>query len=257
MNQQKVLFTQDQNEFSANCIKSMSACGFDVIGIPKDGSQVLKFVEAREPDIVLIDAFMLHLDAIAVMKRIKSMKLTKEPIVCILSGVDNPDFEEQLLSAGANYYFLKPVSPELVAERISQIAQWITKGDSKKSMNVYSKNNDIELTVSEIMHQIGVPAHIKGYHYLRDAIILSINDTAMLESVTKLLYPTVAKNFNTTASRVERAIRHAIEVAWDRGDVDILSSYFGYTIQNTRGKPTNSEFIAMISDKLRLKMKAS
>ncbi|MBQ8209644.1 MAG: sporulation transcription factor Spo0A [Clostridia bacterium] len=257
MNQLKVLFTQDQNEFSSHCVRAMTSFGFDVTGVPKDGAQVLKFIETRSPDVVLMDAFMLHLDAIAVMKRIKSMKLAKEPLVCILSGVDNPDFEQQLLTSGASYYFLKPVEPNLIAERISQMIQWHSKGDNEKSVKSYSKNDDLELTVSEIMHQIGVPAHIKGYHYLREAIILSINDTAMLESVTKLLYPTVAKHFNTTASRVERAIRHAIEVAWDRGDVDVLSSYFGYTIQNTRGKPTNSEFIAMISDKLRLKMKAS
>ena len=254
MNQLKVLFTQDQNEFSSHCIKAMTSCGIDVTGVQKDGSQVIKFVETRCPDVVVMDAFMLHLDAIAVMKRIKSMKLAKEPIICILSGVDNADFEQQLLSSGASYYFLKPVDPNLVAERISQLGQWISKDRNSKSSKSILKNDDLELTVSEIMHQIGVPAHIKGYHYLREAIILSINDTAMLESVTKLLYPTVAKHFDTTASRVERAIRHAIEVAWDRGDVDVLSSYFGYTILNSRGKPTNSEFIAMISDKLRLKM---
>lgn len=122
---------------------------------------------------------------------------------------------------------------------------------------VRMSSSDLEVLVSDIMHQIGVPAHIKGYQYLREAIILSINDTEMMNSVTKVLYPTVAKRFATTSSRVERAIRHAIEVAWDRGDVDVLSSYFGYTIQNTRGKPTNSEFIAMISDKLRLQLKIS
>lgn len=257
MNQLKVLFTQDQNEFSAHCIKAMTGYGFDVTGILKDGAQVIKHLETRCPDVVIMDAFMLHLDAIAVMKHIKSMKLIKEPIVCILSGVDNADFEQQLLSSGASYYFLKPADPNLVAERIYQLCQWNEKDSVLTSSKNLHKNDDLELTVSEIMHQIGVPAHIKGYHYLREAIILSINDSSMLESVTKLLYPTVAKNFDTTASRVERAIRHAIEVAWDRGDVDVLSSYFGYTIQNTRGKPTNSEFIAMISDKLRLKMKAS
>ena len=257
MKQLKVLFTQDQNEFSSQCIRAMTGYGFDVTGIPKDGMNVLRFVETRTPDIVLMDAFMLHLDAIAVMKRIKAMKLKSEPIVCVLSGVDNSDFEQQLLDSGICYYFLKPVEPDLIAERIHQLAQWKVKGENGSVARSSHRSEDIELTVSEIMHQIGVPAHIKGYHYLREAIILSVNDTSMLESVTKLLYPTVAKNFDTTASRVERAIRHAIEVAWDRGDVDVLSSYFGYTIQNTRGKPTNSEFIAMISDKLRLKMKAS
>lgn len=138
-----------------------------------------------------------------------------------------------------------------MAERIAQIAGW---GES--SIKMQSRvESDLEIIISDIMRQIGVPAHIKGYHYLRESIILSINDPELMHSVTKVLYPTVAKNNKTTASRVERAIRHAIEVAWDRGDVDVLSSYFGYTIQNSRGKPTNSEFIAMISDKLRLKLK--
>ena len=197
------------------------------------------------------------------MKKISAMISVKKPIICIISGVDNPHFEQQVLSAGADYYFLKPVDADIIAERISQLASWKGKSSDKypPAENIITAigkdNDDLELIVSEIMHQIGVPAHIKGYQYLREAIILSINNTEMMNSVTKLLYPTVAKTFSTTASRVERAIRHAIEVAWDRGDVDVLSSYFGYTIQNTRGKPTNSEFIAMISDKLRLKMKIS
>ena len=145
---------------------------------------------------------------------------------------------------------------QIFAERIKQMTGAGHAGqDNILKMN--GADNSLEVTVSEIMHQIGVPAHIKGYQYLREAIILAVNDDEIMNSVTKLLYPTVAKTYKTTASRVERAIRHAIEVAWDRGDVDVLSSYFGYTIQNSRGKPTNSEFIAMISDKLRLKMKIS
>ena len=155
------------------------------------------------------------------------------------------------MSAGADYYFLKPVDVDVLAQRISQLSGWKARGYNQRP------SNDIEVIVSEIMHQIGVPAHIKGYMYLREAIILSVNNSEMMGSVTKLLYPTVAKTYKTTSSRVERAIRHAIEVAWDRGDVDVLSSYFGYTIQSSRGKPTNSEFIAMIADKLRLQMKAS
>ena len=142
----------------------------------------------------------------------------------------------------------------MLAQRINQLTGWSkSQGDVSK----LQETTDLQMTVSEIMHQIGVPAHIKGYQYLREAIVLSINDREMMSSVTKVLYPTVAKMYSTTSSRVERAIRHAIEVAWDRGDVDVLSSYFGYTIQNTRGKPTNSEFIAMISDKLRLRLKIS
>ena len=163
-------------------------------------------------------------------------------------------FEQEILSAGADYYFLKPFDINMMAQRITQLTGWSKdKGDITKLHDT----NDLQVTVSEIMHQIGVPAHIKGYQYLREAIVLSVNDKEMMNSVTKVLYPTVAKMYSTTASRVERAIRHAIEVAWDRGDIDVLSSYFGYTIQNTRGKPTNSEFIAMISDKLRLRMKIS
>ena len=144
-----------------------------------------------------------------------------------------------------------------MAERIIQLSGW----KSQKTPIVVKDNvvtdSQLELMITDIIHQIGVPAHIKGYHYLREAIILSVKNSDIINSVTKLLYPTVAKNHSTTASRVERAIRHAIEVAWDRGDIDVLNSYFGYTIQNERGKPTNSEFIAMISDKLRLKLKIS
>ena len=161
------------------------------------------------------------------------------------------------MAAGADYSFLKPFDLDILAERISQLTGWNTAGQENIRKVSSDVQGNLEVVVSEIMHQIGVPAHIKGYQYLREAIILSINDSEMMNSVTKLLYPTVAKTFKTTPSRVERAIRHAIEVAWDRGDVDVLSSYFGYTIQNTRGKPTNSEFIAMISDKLRLRMKVS
>ncbi len=174
----------------------------------------------------------------------------------VMSSVDNQRFEQELLSAGADYYFLKPFDMNMMAERITQLTGWRDNSKFGK-LHPADSSADLEVVVSDIMHQIGVPAHIKGYQYLREAIILSINDSEMMNSVTKVLYPTVAKTFSTTSSRVERAIRHAIEVAWDRGDVDVLSSYFGYTIQNSRGKPTNSEFIAMISDKLRLSMKIS
>ena len=142
-----------------------------------------------------------------------------------------------------------------MAERLIQLSSWRNKNERLVIKNILPSDPELEAMITEILHQIGVPAHIKGYHYLREAIILSIKNSDIVNSVTKLLYPTVAKTYHTTASRVERAIRHAIEVAWDRGDLDVLNSYFGYTIQNDRGKPTNSEFIAMISDKLRLKLK--
>ncbi len=259
-NQLRVLLSQDKGEFSAKCVKLLETSGFSVTSVEKNGNQILSTIEKRMPDIIIMEAFMPGLDAIGVINRINSMRTVRKPLVCVISSVVNSEFEHRLLSCGADYYFIRPVEPSAVAERINFLVSVRELNSSviqSGGLNCSVSNTDLEVTVSEIMHQIGVPAHIKGYHYLREAIILSINDTEMINSVTKLLYPTIAKTFNTTSSRVERAIRHAIEVAWDRGDVDVLSAYFGYTIQNTRGKPTNSEFIAMISDKLRLKMKIS
>lgn len=250
-NNLKILVAEN-NEFGQSCMRLLNSYGFETVLCDKDGSQVLTRLRFEKPDIVVMDAFMLHVDALGVMKQMKEISDIKTPLTIVLSSVDNPHFENEILTSGADYYFLKPVDVDVLAQRISQMTGWKGSGYQYKA-----PSTDIEVVVSEIMHQIGVPAHIKGYTYLREAIILSVNNTDMMGSVTKILYPTVAKTFKTTSSRVERAIRHAIEVAWDRGDVDVLSSYFGYTIQSSRGKPTNSEFIAMIADKLRLKMKAS
>lgn len=245
------IMVAENNEFGQDCVRVFTSYGYNSVLTDKDGSQVLTKLKFEKPDVVIMDAFMLHVDAIGVIKQMKMMKDIKKPMIIVLSSVDNMRFESEILNSGADYYFLKPVDAEIIAQRISQLSGW-TNGERHER-----GGNDLEVTVSEIMHRIGVPAHIKGYQYLREAIILSVNNTEMMGSVTKLLYPTVAKTFKTTSSRVERAIRHAIEVAWDRGDVDVLSSYFGYTIQSSRGKPTNSEFIAMIADKLRLQLKAS
>ncbi|CDA89020.1 sporulation transcriptional activator Spo0A [Ruminococcus sp. CAG:563] len=249
-NKVKILIAEN-NEFGQNCVREFSSYGYNTVLADKDGTQVLTKMKFEKPDVVIMDAFMLHIDAIGVIKQIRESKDGRKPIIIVLSSVDNMRFESEILNNGADYYFLKPVEANIIAQRITQLAGWKNTGSHERN------ENDLEVVVSEIMHQIGVPAHIKGYQYLREAIILSINNTEMMGSVTKLLYPTVAKTFKTTSSRVERAIRHAIEVAWDRGDVDVLSSYFGYTIQSSRGKPTNSEFIAMIADKLRLRLKAS
>ena len=251
-NNLKVLLTGEGSEFGKNCTNVLRSYGCDVILVPKDGKAVLSRAESANVDVVVMDAFMSNLDALGVINQLNE-KETK-PLMMVMSSADNPRFEQELLSAGADYYFLKPFDVQMLAQRINQLTGWSkSQGDVSK----LQETTDLQMTVSEIMHQIGVPAHIKGYQYLREAIVLSINDREMMSSVTKVLYPTVAKMYSTTSSRVERAIRHAIEVAWDRGDVDVLSSYFGYTIQNTRGKPTNSEFIAMISDKLRLRLKIS
>ncbi|MCL2107546.1 MAG: sporulation transcription factor Spo0A [Oscillospiraceae bacterium] len=254
----KVLLTDEGSELSQNCSQTLGSKGFEVQIVPKDGLEVLGALESRQPpDILIMDTFLTHMDALGVMKEIKARALPQKPLIILLSSVDNARFEQEALSGGADYYFLKPFDVRMLAERVAQLSNWRSMGlHSGVEFPSLRGKSDLEVMVSEIMHQVGVPAHIKGYQYLREAIILSIENTEMISSVTKVLYPTVAKTFKTTSSRVERAIRHAIEVAWDRGDVDVLSSYFGYTIQNSRGKPTNSEFIAMISDKLRLKLKA-
>lgn len=250
----KVMLASEGNEFGELCTRVLRSYGFDVRMVSKNGAEVLSKTEKEKPDVVLMDAFMSSIDALGVLKAIPTLNIDKKPLIMVMSSVDNQRFEQEILAAGADYYFLKPFDLEVMAERITQLTGW-GAGIKKELHN--NESVDLEVIVSDIMHQIGVPAHIKGYQYLREAIILSVHDSEMMSSVTKLLYPTVAKRFSTTSSRVERAIRHAIEVAWDRGDVEVLSAYFGYTIQNSRGKPTNSEFIAMISDKLRLKMKIS
>lgn len=248
----KVLIADDSLELGKACQKALKSAGSDVILCKKDGERVISILDSQHVDVVLMDAFMSGADAIDVLEHIDKSP-AQRPLVAIISSMDNEHFEEQMINAGADYYFIKPVNPEAIAKRIMSLTSW--KSDKEKRSGYIS--GDIEVVISDVMRQIGVPAHIKGYHYLRTAIKLSIEDSEMLASVTKLLYPTVAKMYSTTPSRVERAIRHAIEVAWDRGDVDVLSSYFGYTIQSQRGKPTNSEFIAMIADKLKLSMRTT
>lgn len=248
----KVLLTGEGSEFGNNCAAVLRSYGCDVVLLPKDGNEIIKKYEAADADVIVMDAFMAGIDALGVTNILS--KKSNRPLIMIISCTDNQRFEEEILSAGADYYFLKPFDLNIMAQRITQFTDWSKESESSVRLGT---GDDLRVTISEIMHQIGVPAHIKGYQYLREAIVLSINDREMINSVTKILYPTVAKMYKTTASRVERAIRHAIEVAWDRGDIDVLSGYFGYTVQNSRGKPTNSEFIAMISDKLRLRMKIS
>lgn len=254
----RIMLAEEGTDYCQTCTNILKNSGHEVFVVPKDGAEILSRINSISPDVLLMDAFMPRVDALGVLKSLKNQNLSKRPLVMVMSGVDNSKFEQEILLAGADYYFIKPFDVNVLAERISQMTGWNRAGhDNIMKSTQPCTDDDLDVIVSEIMHQIGVPAHIKGYQYLREAIILSINDDEMMNSVTKLLYPSVAKTFSTTPSRVERAIRHAIEVAWDRGDVDVLSSYFGYTIQNTRGKPTNSEFIAMISDRLKLRMKTA
>ena len=254
-NKISILIAEDGSGFGKTCRTTLENYGYNVVAVEKNGKAVLDGLKQFSPDVILMDAFLHQIDALGVLKEMSNLQLDKRPVTMIMSSIDNAKFEQELMSAGADYCFLKPFDIELMAQRVRQMVKW-HKDDKTELILDYTKgNSDLEIIVSDIMHQIGVPAHIKGYQYLRTSILMAIDDPEIMHSITKCLYPIVAKTYKTTASRVERAIRHAIEVAWDRGDVDVLNAYFGYTIQNTRGKPTNSEFIAMISDKLRLKMK--
>lgn len=250
----KVLIADDNKEFCAQAASLLRTHDFETITVPKDGIKVAQAIIEHQPDVAVIDVFMPRLDAIGVMQEVRKDDTIDPPLFMTVSAFDNEVLEREVLSAGAAYYFLRPFDVGMLVERIVRLS-----GNLAPNSGSITRRKDpaagLEMVVTDIIHQIGVPAHIKGYHYLREAIIMSVNDPEIINSVTKQLYPSVAKRFSTTSSRVERAIRHAIEVAWDRGDVDVLNSYFGYTIHNTKGKPTNSEFIAMISDKLRLKIR--
>ena len=249
-----VLIGDNSEYFAIPCANVMKAHGLDVTMTEKDGKAVLEALTHHRPDVLLLDLFLPRLDALGVLSGMDQMQMTHRPRVMIMSGFDNPALEREVMAAGADYYFLKPFDAAAMAERIRTLC-----GEKSTSRAPRERGTDrnLDMEITEIIHQIGVPAHIKGYQYLRDAIRMAIEDESIINAVTKRLYPAVAKKHATTSSRVERAIRHAIEVAWDRGDVDTLTAYFGYTIHNERGKPTNSEFIAMIADKFRLQLKIS
>jgi two-component system response regulator (stage 0 sporulation protein A) len=251
----RVIIADDSTEFGQTCAKELEAYGMDVILCTKNGLILIDKIKANSPNVVIADVFMPNLDVLGVLSTLKSMILPKKPIVVAMSSFENPRLEKEALSLGAACYFIKPFDVSVLAERIIQLCNWSVGARQIISTDNVLTDAQLEIMVTEIIHQIGVPAHIKGYHFLREAIILTIKSDDSMNSVTKVIYPSVAKKHATTPSRVERAIRHAIEVAWDRGDVEVLNSYFGYTILNDRGKPTNSEFIAMIADKLRLQLK--
>jgi len=248
---EKVLLVEDDSAFITNCEAILQNSPLSITSCEKDPAKIISSIYTNNPKFVVMDLVLSGSDAIGVMQTINSSSITKKPMFIITSGFDSNVLQQELKAAGAFYFFLKPLDPILLCERLIDFLG-AQVGDSAESI---AGVMDIEGIVTEIIHQIGIPAHIKGYHYLREAILMSIDNSEYLHAITKQLYPSVAKKFSTTPSRVERAIRHSIEVAWDRGDVDVLNSYFGYTIHNLRGKPTNSEFIAMITDRMRLKLK--
>ncbi|ASW42698.1 sporulation transcription factor Spo0A [Clostridium isatidis] len=236
-----------------------------VTGVAKDGREALELIQERKPDLVILDIIMPHLDGLGVLERLNSMNLDKIPRIIVLSAVGQDKITQKAITLGADYYVVKPFDMDIFTKRIREMFNGSTDEIVKKpstvidnTVKVQSKGEmDLESEITSIIHEIGVPAHIKGYMYLREAITMVVNDMELLSAVTKELYPSIAKKYNTTASRVERAIRHAIEVAWGRGQVDAINKLFGYTIHNEKGKPTNSEFIAIIADKLRLRNKVS
>lgn len=269
-----VLIADDNQEFSttlATYLKNQE--DMVVVGRAKDGNEALDMVSSLMPDVLLLDVIMPHLDGIGVLEQMNMIKLNKKPICIMLSAVGQDKVTRRAIELGAEYYVVKPFDIDLLITRIrelknykpsSQNNNFISReiGISKSQYidipnNPANKEENIEALVTNVIHEVGVPAHIKGYQYLREAIIMVINDIDVINQITKCLYPQIANKFHTTPSRVERAIRHAIEVAWGRGEQKTVENIFGYTISAAKGKPTNSEFIAMISDKLRLELKSA
>ena len=266
-----VLIADDNQEFSYTLSTYInSQDDMEIVGMAKDGKEAVEMVVNVEPDVVLLDVIMPHLDGIGVLEKINSIKCDKKPIFVMLSAVGQDKITQKAVALGAEYYVVKPFDIELLIKRIREIKffkpndvenNFISKDEKQPYINISNKGankeDNLEALVTNIIHEVGVPAHIKGYQYLREAIMMVVNDIDVINQITKSLYPQIACKFDTTPSRVERAIRHAIEVAWGRGEQKTVEKIFGYTISAAKGKPTNSEFIAMIADKLRLELKSA
>lgn len=236
-----------------------SQADIEVIGTASNGKECLTLLENKEPDVLILDIIMPHMDGLAVLTHIRKLNLNKKPNVIMLTAFGQEEVTKKAVDLGASYFILKPFDLANLADQIRQVNGIPVSDKPMPQLKNNGKETtfDLEASITNIIHEIGVPAHIKGYMYLREAITMVYNDIELLGSITKVLYPDIAKKFNTTASRVERAIRHAIEVAWSRGNIDSISSLFGYTVNVSKAKPTNSEFIAMVADHLRLEHRAS
>lgn len=242
----------------------------EIIGMAKDGNEAYDMIIASNPDVVLLDVIMPHLDGLGVLEKLSNTKTEKHPMCIMLSAVGQDKITQKAISLGAEYYVVKPFDIELLIKRIREIkshqniplktniiSREIKSPYIEISEDAKKDEKNLEALVTNIIHEVGIPAHIKGYQYLREAIMMVVNDIDVINQITKQLYPEIAKTYHTTPSRVERAIRHAIEVAWGRGQIDKVENIFGYTVNAQKGKPTNSEFIAMIADKLRLELKSA
>ncbi|WP_226667624.1 sporulation transcription factor Spo0A [Metabacillus litoralis] len=262
MNKIKVCVVDDNRELVGLLEEYLSSQeDMEVLGVAYNGQECLTMLKEKEPDVLVLDIIMPHLDGLGVLEKIRQLD-RPQPNVIMLTAFGQEDVTKKAVDLGAAYFILKPFDMEGLASHIRQVsgnAAPILKraNSSMRSHETPTKGRNLDANITSIIHEIGVPAHIKGYLYLREAISMVYNDIELLGSITKVLYPDIAKKYNTTASRVERAIRHAIEVAWSRGNIDSISTLFGYTVSMTKAKPTNSEFIAMVADKLRLEHKAS
>jgi len=254
----KVLVADDNREF-VELLKEymLEQSDIEVIGVAYNGNEVLHIMEREIPDVLILDIIMPHLDGLGVLEKLRSIQLQKQPKIIMLTAFGQENITQRAVELGASYYILKPFDMDVLTNRIRQVVDQSQPLSSSSIQNhqltikvLSSKNLDTNIT--NLIHEIGVPAHIKGYLYLREAITMVYNDIEILGSITKVLYPKIAEKFNTTPSRVERAIRHAIEVAWSRGNVEAIKGLFGYTVNISKAKPTNSEFIAMVADRLRL-----
>lgn len=221
---------------------------FEVLGVVYNGTEVADIVSRKKPDVLILDIIMPHLDGIGVLEQLSVMSPNPRPKVIILTAFGHENITQRTVELGADYYILKPFNLEVLASRIRQL---VSAQATTGTVTVPSLRS-LELDVTNVIHEVGIPAHIKGYQYLRDAIIMVVDRVELLGAVTKELYPSIASKYRTTATRVERAIRHAIEVAWSRGNYDAINKLFGYTVSVERGKPTNSEFIAMVADRMRM-----
>ena len=242
----RILIADTVEEFRHTVIQAaVREPDFTVDGETNDGQELVRLVRQLKPDVVILDMVLEGIDGLEAVQQIRMLE--QKPKILVLSGYSGGGLAHKAAEYGADYLMCKPCRMETVFDRLRALFETGIEEDASEEPNV---NRDLEREVTAIIHDIGVPAHIKGYQYLREAIVYTVNDMDAINAVTKVLYPAVARKFGTTASRVERAIRHAIEVAWDRGDLETLQKYFGYTVSNAKGKPTNSEFVAMISDRL-------
>ena len=264
-----VLIADDNQEFSKTLATYLgNEKDMEVVGIAKDGVEAIEQIKELLPDVAILDVIMPHLDGLGVLERINNSNIVKTPICIMLSAVGQDKITQKSIELGADYYVVKPFDIELLIKRIREIKNFKPTPNSnfiarevpvRKYIEISDNKSpeNLEALVTNVIHEVGVPAHIKGYQYLREAIMMVIKDIDVLNQITKSLYPQIAQRFDTTPSRVERAIRHAIEVAWGRGEQDMVENIFGYTVSASKGKPTNSEFIAMIADKLRLELKSA